>query len=64
MAEITLVKNNESYSLRIDEVSVGGAWVGNTDLVPAKEFMRGRSKAVMGFYIKLDNRQNGLGQNY
>lgn len=62
MAEISLKKNKENYSLRIDDISVGSAWVGKTDMVPAKEFMSKKSKAIMGFGIDHENRKQGFGQ--
>jgi len=63
MVNIELIKtNNEGYSLVADGVSVGGAWVGHTDIVPAKDFMNKKSKVLMGFHIKVDHRQKGFGQ--
>jgi RimJ/RimL family protein N-acetyltransferase len=62
MAETVLIKEKDNYSLRIDNVSVGGAWVGKTSIVPVKEFMSKKSKVIMGFGIGYENRNKGLGQ--
>lgn len=62
MAEIVLIKNKENYSLKIDNVSVGGAWVDKTNIVPTREFMSKNSKVIMGFNIGYENRNKGLGQ--
>jgi L-amino acid N-acyltransferase YncA len=62
MAEVTLIKNTDNYSLRIDNISVGGAFVGKTTMVPVKEFMSRKTKVVMGFGIDYENRKKGLGQ--
>jgi RimJ/RimL family protein N-acetyltransferase len=62
MAEVTLIKSTDNYSLTIDNISVGGAFVGRTTMVPIKEFMSKKTKVIMGFNIKFDNRNKGLGQ--
>ena len=62
MIKIELKKSKENYSLMADGVSVGGAWVGHTDIVPAKDFMNRKSKVLMGFGIGYQNRQKGFGQ--
>jgi GNAT superfamily N-acetyltransferase len=62
MAEIGLKTSKEHYSLMLDGVSVGGAWVGMTTIVPLKEFMDKKSKVVMGFSIQHDMRNKGLGK--
>jgi RimJ/RimL family protein N-acetyltransferase len=61
MAELILIKNKENYSLRLEDISIGGAWVGKTNIVPEREFMGKKSKVVMGFGINHENRNNGFG---
>jgi ribosomal protein S18 acetylase RimI-like enzyme len=63
MVDIELQKNKDGgYSLLVDGVNVGSAWVGHTNIVPVKDFMNKKSKVVMGFHIKGDHRQKGFGQ--
>ena len=47
--------------LIVDNIKVGGAWIGNTALVRPKSFMGQKSKAIMGFYIASEHRGKGYG---
>lgn len=61
MAELSITKNESNYSIRIDGISVGGAYVGEASIVPPKEFMTNKSKVIMGFSIHPNHRKKGLG---
>jgi ribosomal protein S18 acetylase RimI-like enzyme len=61
MSEITL-KRDDYYSLDVDGVYVGGAWIGNTDFVKPKESMSENDKVVMMFSIGEQFREKGFGK--
>jgi len=61
MSEISL-KRDDYYSLNVDGVYVGGAWVGHTDFIKPKESMSENDKVIMMFSIGEQFRGEGYGK--
>jgi ribosomal protein S18 acetylase RimI-like enzyme len=58
--ETKLIKEGESYyNLFIDDTHVGGAWVGNTNIVMPKMSMKKRDRVIMSFNILPEFRNKG-----
>ena len=62
MSKIGLIQKNDYFDLTIDGVSVGGAWVGQTEIVPNKDFMGPNSRVIMNFNVLSEHRGKGLGK--